>query len=305
VRRFGRAGRILRGLAALAALAALIIGLPVLLWKAGGSPIPQHIPRWHQVASALLQRDTGSLFLAAVRDITWLAWAMFTLVTAGEVWAARRGRQARRVTGLGGLQNLSARLVALVALAFSSAPSAALAASAAPAAAAVAALATGIVVLDAAHAQLPAAARTITVQPGSCLWTLARHYLGSGDRWREIFALNRGKPQPYGDALTDPGLIRPGWNSSCRATRAATTRWPPTAAAATTGTRRRTAPSVRRTRRPVPRQPPLPPPRPRPLSQMGHQRQAGAHPPKRRRWRWRPTRPRTWPNSPPYTRPGS
>src|SRR5581483_7813375 len=32
-----------------------------------------------------------------------------------------------------------------------------------------------------------------------------------GYRSRELFELNRGRPQPDGDTLTDPGVIRPGW----------------------------------------------------------------------------------------------
>jgi DNA-binding SARP family transcriptional activator len=35
--------------------------------------------------------------------------------------------------------------------------------------------------------------------------------LGNGECWHEIFDLNQGKPQPGGGALTDPGLIYPGW----------------------------------------------------------------------------------------------
>src|SRR5581483_4979111 len=43
------------------------------------------------------------------------------------------------------------------------------------------------------------------------LWDLAERYLGDGYRATELFELNRGRPQPDGGALTDPGVIRPGW----------------------------------------------------------------------------------------------
>ena len=50
-----------------------------------------------------------------------------------------------------------------------------------------------------------------TVVAGDNLWDLARTYLGSGDRWHEIYHLNRGRPQPGGATLTNPARIYPGW----------------------------------------------------------------------------------------------
>ena len=53
--------------------------------------------------------------------------------------------------------------------------------------------------------------RTVTVQAGDYLWKLARTHLGDGNRWREIYELNRGVTQADGRALTDPDLILIGW----------------------------------------------------------------------------------------------
>src|SRR5206468_3033431 len=50
-----------------------------------------------------------------------------------------------------------------------------------------------------------------TVQRRDTLWDLAERYLGDGYRAREVFELNRGRPQPDGGTLSDPGVIRPGW----------------------------------------------------------------------------------------------
>ena len=50
------------------------------------------------------------------------------------------------------------------------------------------------------------------VVAGDSLWDLARTYLGSGDRWQEIYDLNRGRPQPGGGTLTNPARIYPGWD---------------------------------------------------------------------------------------------
>jgi nucleoid-associated protein YgaU len=61
----------------------------------------------------------------------------------------------------------------------------------------------------------PASARAegprIVVEPDDNPWSLAEAHLGDGKRWRELFALNRGRPQPDGGAWVTEGLIRPGW----------------------------------------------------------------------------------------------
>jgi len=54
--------------------------------------------------------------------------------------------------------------------------------------------------------------RVHSVVAGDNLWDLARTYLGSGERWQEIYDLNRGRPQPGGGTLTDPARIYPGWD---------------------------------------------------------------------------------------------
>ena len=43
------------------------------------------------------------------------------------------------------------------------------------------------------------------------LWEIAQNHLGNGRRYREIFELNAGRPQPDGTKLTIASLIRPGW----------------------------------------------------------------------------------------------
>jgi DNA-binding SARP family transcriptional activator len=57
-----------------------------------------------------------------------------------------------------------------------------------------------------------AAYRLVTVRPGDCLWTIAQHYLGAGDRYPEIVALNLGREMGDGRAFTTPGLIYSGWH---------------------------------------------------------------------------------------------
>ena len=90
----GRGRPAAAGLAALVTLLALVAGLPVLLYRLGGSPLPGHLPALRQVGRALLHRDSASVVLAAVRDVTWLAWALFTLAVLAEVQAVLRRRTA-------------------------------------------------------------------------------------------------------------------------------------------------------------------------------------------------------------------
>jgi DNA-binding SARP family transcriptional activator len=234
-----------RGGAALITLAVTTIGLPIALFRLGGSPIPSHVPPWHAVTFALLHRDNGSLFLGAVRDISWLAWAAFTMAVLAEAQAVLRGRPAPRLHLLG-LQGAAAKLVAVASVSFTTPTAVSLAATpalAAPAAfeahgePAVTWAAAGqaarmrpaagqLITLDALvkpgevamhdEAQTEAARqvharRTVVVQPGDCLWTIAAHYLGAGDRYPALIRLNLGHEMTDGQVFTDPSLIMPGW----------------------------------------------------------------------------------------------
>jgi len=51
----------------------------------------------------------------------------------------------------------------------------------------------------------------VTVVPGDSLWEIAEDHLGDGHRYRELYDLNAGDPQPDGRTLSNPSLIRPGW----------------------------------------------------------------------------------------------
>ena len=229
-----RAAAALRGLAAMITLLVLVIGLPAVLYRFGGNPVPRRLPSLHQVSHTLLQRDSGALFLGIVRDISWIAWALFSLAVVIETLAAVRGRQAPRLR-LGGLQHMAGQLVAVAAMTFSSPATALLAASAGPVAVATvsphdsaasgtlgqAALA-GDAWTGAAGGQpaSPPAApqvmsmasyQAVVVRPGDCLWTIAQRYLGDGDLFHEIVTLNIGHAMGHGQVFRDPALIWPGW----------------------------------------------------------------------------------------------
>ncbi|WP_148587820.1 BTAD domain-containing putative transcriptional regulator [Streptomyces sp. WAC01526] len=50
-----------------------------------------------------------------------------------------------------------------------------------------------------------------TVKEGDNLWDIARTHLGDALKWPRIYALNKDRVQPDGDQLTNPDLLKPGW----------------------------------------------------------------------------------------------
>jgi DNA-binding SARP family transcriptional activator len=210
----GRGRHVAAGIAALAALIALTAGLPVLLYRLGGSPLPGHLPGLSQVGHGLLHRETPEVFLAVVRDVSWLAWAAFTLAVLTEVQAVARRRTPPRLW-LGGLQGAAGRLVALAALTFTSAPAATLLATPQPVSSVAMVPQAEVTGMPSAHSHGQGMSmdffQLVTVRPGDCLWSIAQHYLGSGDRYHEIVQLNLGHDMGHGQQFSDPAVIQPGW----------------------------------------------------------------------------------------------
>ncbi len=241
-----RARSALTGLAALTLLVLLVAGLPAVLYRFGGSPIPNRLPSAHTIGAALARQDSGSILLAVIRECSWLAWLLFAGCVLAEAQAAIRGHRSPRLR-LGGLQGAAAQLVALAALAFSAPSGVTLAASVtaasgqsapshagdggvppAPHYLASPANAAGQQPAEPDSAPAPVsrsdaadvldfgsapatASRLITVRSGDCLWSIAERYLGAGDRYPEIVSLNYGHDMGDGQVFTNPSLIEPGW----------------------------------------------------------------------------------------------
>ena len=60
-------------------------------------------------------------------------------------------------------------------------------------------------------AESPRPEETYVVESGDTLWEIADEKLGAGERYPEIFEASRDTVQADGQRLTDPDLIRPGW----------------------------------------------------------------------------------------------
>ncbi|WP_406692801.1 hypothetical protein REH65_14445 [Saccharopolyspora sp. ID03-671] len=212
--------RLVGALAALAALAALLVGVPWGLVTFIGWPLPDHLPTGDEIEAALLNPLSVTLLLDLLACIAWPVWLTFALDVARCVPDAVRGV---RPPAIGPVHALAGLLVA--AAVFGLLPPRAPVAAAGPvppvqpvAAVTVEQPAPTLysTTNQARHTNATSEPGTMIVQPPRAgvydsLWRIAERALGDGHRWPELFALNQGRPQPDGDKLTDPHLVRPGW----------------------------------------------------------------------------------------------
>ncbi|MFF7764163.1 LysM peptidoglycan-binding domain-containing protein [Streptomyces griseorubiginosus] len=180
------AGALLRALTGLVLLIALVGGVPLALLAFGHQPA-----ELSDGLSLLLEQDDGTLWLVVLTCIGWAAWAAFAFSVLVEIVAVARRRSAPRIRGLGSMQSLAGFLVGGIVLL---APTAASAATTTPA---VAVTQT----VSGSHSTA-LAAPTSTATPSTDFpthqvrsttetpWDLAEQYLGNGQRWRDIAALN-------------------------------------------------------------------------------------------------------------------
>jgi len=207
---------LLRRLIAGVLLAAAVAGVPVALWELGGAYLPDELPSWEQVTTAVNGPDTGALFLGLLVVVGWVAWACFALSVAAELVSQLRGLPPMRLPGLAAPQQMAGLLVAAV-LGVGTGPLLVAPALAGPPIVADQPVdheepsPTPAPPVDTRPTGPTAAGATYTVAPRDTLGRIAARYLGDWTRFEEILELNRGRPQPDGALLTDPGLIRPGW----------------------------------------------------------------------------------------------
>ncbi len=215
-----------RALAGLAAAVLLLAGVPYLLLRLAGDPLPQHLPTWPQVKGFLASPLSDGAIIHGLADIGWVLWALLAICILIEAAAVLTGRPAPRLPVLGPLQAVAASLLGATLLTALPAGLASAGAATLPTAHAVRTVAasqlhpgqpatTVAAAGTSAGARPPAAGpyrpRTYRVVAGDDLWNIAERLLGSGEHWRQLYQLNKGKPQPGGGALTSPELIYPGW----------------------------------------------------------------------------------------------
>ena len=219
----------LYGLLSLLILLFLLVGIPAALVALRGNPLPDNAPDPGMLLDRLVAPDDGSLFLAALTWLGWLAWTSFAVTVAVEALAQARGLPSPQLPALGPQQRAASILVAAAALLFTApllyTPAAAAASAGTASGASTTASiqpdplpsrASGTAVAAAAGAQAPAAeqasrAAAYTVRPGDSLWRIAETLLGDGARYSEIAELNYGRRQADGRALTADHWLAPGW----------------------------------------------------------------------------------------------
>jgi nucleoid-associated protein YgaU len=237
--------RRIRHLGAVIVLLALLVGVPWAMATTIGNPLNG----WGALKAGDLSDNVVIDLLAGVVWVAiWVAWLQFTVAVVAAVksavTAARRPATPRWGAGpqvatahvpgeFTGIPHLARWLVAsalLIGTAAGVASTPARAMAAGPVQAPPAAVAPLHASPQASapttaghnHASTPKPAspatsntRTYVVpRDGSgpdTYWDIARTMLGSGERWHEIWDLNRGRTQADGSVMTQAGLLLPGW----------------------------------------------------------------------------------------------
>ncbi|MCX4750578.1 LysM peptidoglycan-binding domain-containing protein [Kitasatospora sp. NBC_01287] len=221
-----RAGHLLRALVATAALTGLLAGLPYALLHYAAQFRPQHLPTLGEATVWAQDPLAAFLLLQLLYCASWLLWAYLLLQVLREVcWYAANFGALLSEAGPGAVTAVARRtiaglLVGAIVLAIAAGlrgtpverGDASLAAWTTP----IAATAPATPVPSPNSATARAAASTDTtaaceVRPGDTLWDLAERHLDNPLRWKEIYQLNRLRPQPDGSHLSDPDRITPGW----------------------------------------------------------------------------------------------
>ena len=212
-RLLGRLGRVL---VASGVLAGLVGALPWVLWHYIGWPLPDHLPTSAQVQAVLLGPLTTSLLLDLLTCLCWITWATFVIDVARCALAAARGLRWPELPTSGPVHAVAAILVGVIVVSLLGNRSPSITAA-------------GLTEAISGHSQVvatttvrPVAAASVTQDADTVvvraphngihdsLSRIAARTLGTAGRWPEIFALNKGKHQPYGGRFTNPNLIFPG-----------------------------------------------------------------------------------------------
>lgn len=199
-------------------------GIPALLARAAGWPLPRRLPAVSAIGDALTGgwRPDDRVVISVLALVGWVVWAQIAVCTAAELRAARSGRAGSTLPLSAWCRPIAVRLATVLAVLAPFTPRVAGAAPAPvarPVVVTVSAipagiLASGVAVAPTAAPSVAEATTTHVVRPGDTLWDLAGDHLGNPLRWRELFDANRGTVQPDGRRLEDPGLLRPGWQIS-------------------------------------------------------------------------------------------
>jgi DNA-binding SARP family transcriptional activator len=209
-------GRLGQALVASGVLIGLVMALPWALWHYIGWPLPNHLLTAAQVQAVLLGPLTTPLLLDLLACLCWITWAAFVIDVAHCVLAAARGLRWPELPTSGPVHAVAAILVGIIVISLLGNRGQSITSA-------------GFTEAISGHGQIVATSTVHTVLAASVtqdadtvvvrapengihdsLSRIAQRTLGAAGRWPEIFALNKGKPQPFGGRLTNPNLIFPG-----------------------------------------------------------------------------------------------
>ncbi|MFB6726394.1 BTAD domain-containing putative transcriptional regulator [Kribbella sp. NPDC056345] len=215
-----------RAVLAAVALLALVVGIPVALAIfTGPPPVPHSWPTRESLTSPV---GVGTV-LSVLTFVVWLAWLHFVICVVAELRSALRGRGVPRPIPLGGGSQRIARILvsAIIVTGIATGTASASSPAHAPpppvthsvtvAQPAPTATATPERVVAAAESSNPLAGKKVYLvkAPRShhhdSLWDIAEKHLGDGRRYKEIYELNKDRPQLDGQRLHLARLIMPGW----------------------------------------------------------------------------------------------
>jgi len=205
-------------LSSLAALMAIVAGVPALLVRFIGNPLPNGVPGWTVIRAHL---EAGAIPTPAIVSLlTMLAWALWlsiSLPIIAELISAFRGVATPRIAlSFPGSAVLARRLVAGLFVISTSVSSIA---AAAPALAAVAVAPQELIADSYVRGAMDPTADTdvnslvevpradplqrYIVGPGETLRSIAEETLGDANRWKEVRMVSVGVVQPDGSQLPE------------------------------------------------------------------------------------------------------
>ncbi|MCB2177832.1 MAG: LysM peptidoglycan-binding domain-containing protein [Actinomycetales bacterium] len=217
----------------------ILVGIPAALLTLSPVHLPSRLPNWDEFTGVWTRPDDGTAVWGILTVAAWACWLVFTAQVVASLVAQVRRVEVPVVHGIAWLQRGASSLVAAAVLMLTT-PSAGMSAGGAASSAAAAEVrptsppaapkavsprpprvADSAVALQRSSASTSSADDpgpdvvdvhpTVVVEPNDTLWDLAERHLGSGPRYVEIAALNRGVQQADGRALTDAHWIYPGW----------------------------------------------------------------------------------------------
>ncbi len=213
--------RLLRSGVAAIALAAIAVGVPAALATWGRWPI-RGLPTAEQLRELPTTLVSDTAVFAILTVTAWFLWALFMVSVVIETKAELTGRESAAWMVPVAIRRPASVLVAAVLMTVS-----VLGPSQRSSAAPLTTVMEGPAAVpspvgDATRPSMGSSASVTTtlsaevlpdveVRRGDNPWDLATTYLGDPMRWRELWELNRGVPQPDGMAWTVPDVIEPGW----------------------------------------------------------------------------------------------